>query len=556
MITRHYAYVGSRRVHYRRAGSGPPIVLVHESPQSSFVLEPLMRRLAVAFTVIAPDTPGAGESEPLSTERPAIGDYAVALGETLTTLGIKCAPIYGTHTGAKIALEFALRYPDRVSALVMQGLGIYTETEQRNLLDNYIVSLEPEFDGSHLNRAWTIRRDMLCFWPWFNRTEAGRLALDLPLDDDLHDLVFDFLRTGALWGKTYRAAFSYDPRPALAALNVPGLFLGVSGDPIADLITRVAPGRVSVKRIPWTNDAIAQEVLTFVPSRGDSLPAAETSAPQETEIRRDYVKTAIGEVLMRHVGVSLAERPIVLLQASPYSSAVLEPLMSALSVATGGRRVIAFDTPGNGDSTPWPRVRSIFDLADAFTYILDVAHLREIDLYGTHTGALVAMELALRSPARVKHLVLDGISAFPKDMARDLVEHYAPAMQVRTDGSHLTWAWSALRDQSLFFPHHRRTAGNVKRGYPMPAPAVLHRNFMEFMKGGRTYHWNYRAAFAYETLDRYALLNVPTLLTATPADPLRSHLDLAKAVRPDIEARERSASYDVAAQDFATFLAR
>ena len=61
-IKRHYAYAGERRVHYRRAGEGAPLVLLHASPGSSAGLVSLIEDLAEHYTVIAIDSPGYGES--------------------------------------------------------------------------------------------------------------------------------------------------------------------------------------------------------------------------------------------------------------------------------------------------------------------------------------------------------------------------------------------------------------------------------------------------------------------------------------------------------------
>ena len=46
-ITRHFVSIrgkyGDRQVHYRRAGDGPALVLLHQSPQSSLEYVPLMK---------------------------------------------------------------------------------------------------------------------------------------------------------------------------------------------------------------------------------------------------------------------------------------------------------------------------------------------------------------------------------------------------------------------------------------------------------------------------------------------------------------------------------
>ncbi len=70
MIERHYVTVGRRQQHYRRCGSGPAVVLLHESPRSSVALLPLIE-LGDGLTIFALDTPGYGGSDPPLT-RPEI----------------------------------------------------------------------------------------------------------------------------------------------------------------------------------------------------------------------------------------------------------------------------------------------------------------------------------------------------------------------------------------------------------------------------------------------------------------------------------------------------
>ena len=45
-IGRHFCQVGGQWLHYRRMGQGPAVLLMHQTPQSSQTLEPLMRLLA------------------------------------------------------------------------------------------------------------------------------------------------------------------------------------------------------------------------------------------------------------------------------------------------------------------------------------------------------------------------------------------------------------------------------------------------------------------------------------------------------------------------------
>ena len=127
-IKRHYAYAGERRIHYRRAGSGPPIVLLHASPGSSWGLESLMLKLADTHTVVALDSPGYGESAELAVDQPMIGDYADAMPATLDALGLDQVDLFGSHTGAAIAMETAVRYPERVRRV---GVGWFARLSTR-----------------------------------------------------------------------------------------------------------------------------------------------------------------------------------------------------------------------------------------------------------------------------------------------------------------------------------------------------------------------------------------------------------------------------------------
>lgn len=125
--------VNGRQVHYRQAGVGPVVVLRHESPRSSAALLPLITALSARFTAIAIDTPGYGLSEPLAAESPTIADYAAACGPELDALGIDRCAVYGNHTGACIALEFAAQCPGRVSGVVLEGLPMFAAAERADL---------------------------------------------------------------------------------------------------------------------------------------------------------------------------------------------------------------------------------------------------------------------------------------------------------------------------------------------------------------------------------------------------------------------------------------
>ena len=239
MIERHYVNVPGGQMHYRRAGEGPPAILLHSSPLSSQAMEPWIRALADRMTVFAVDTAGYGQSDPLPVADPDIDQYARRVVEFADAVGLERFIVAGTHTGSKIALSVAVQYPERVAQLVMDGLGLYTSDELQRQLDHYTPPIVPNWYGGHLIEAWHRMRSMWTFWPWFNQTAEGRLDETVPPLDELHQMTFDMLRARPDWGLSYRAAFRYDARAALSRLRVPAVLLAKEADPLHEHLDRL-----------------------------------------------------------------------------------------------------------------------------------------------------------------------------------------------------------------------------------------------------------------------------------------------------------------------------
>ena len=98
-IKRHFVTIdgrwGPRQVHYRRCGDGPALLLLHQSPQSSAEYVSLMGHWGEWFTVIAPDHPGYGISDPLGDPAANMEEFAVALAEFMNSIGLESAAVYG-----------------------------------------------------------------------------------------------------------------------------------------------------------------------------------------------------------------------------------------------------------------------------------------------------------------------------------------------------------------------------------------------------------------------------------------------------------------------------
>lgn len=220
-----------------------------------------------------------------------------------------------------------------------------------------------------------------------------------------------------------------------------------------------------------------------------------------------------------------------MIHASPSSSVNLTPLMEHLGAT---RRVIAPDTLGFGDSPPPSQdVPNAEDYADSVVRIMDALKLDICDVYGSHTGAHIACELAIRHPDRVRRLVFDGIGMFSAEDKADFLANYAPAVEPDEFGQHMTWAWHFVRDQVLHFPYFRRTPEARRSEATMPPPAAIHKIVVEVLKGLTTYHKGYHAAFRHPDRERLPLISQRTLCAASADDPLVDGVDEAAALVPD-----------------------
>ncbi len=268
--------------------------------------------------------------------------------------------------------------------------------------------------------------------------------------------------------------------------------------------------------------------MALVESLSDTAGALQRSP--EPRVRRGFVDVREGQVHYRETGVAQeGSLPLVMLHASPGSARMLEPLMRALS---SERRVVATDTLGNGDSSaPEASAGSIAYFADAHLRALDALGLERFDLYGSHTGANIACEIAIAHPQRVRRLVLDGVSLYSPEERADMLEHYAPGVKLDQQGTQFKWVFDFVRDVYLFWPWYRRGAEH-RRNVGLPHADELHDKTVEVLKAVRTYHIAYRAAIGYDKAPRLPLVRVPTLLACAGTDMFMEYFDAVKALMP------------------------
>jgi pimeloyl-ACP methyl ester carboxylesterase len=234
-MLRAFADLPERQVHYRHGGGGAtPLVMLHASPGSSRQLQPLATALSASRRVIAPDTPGNGDSPALSIAQPEIADYAAATVAFLDALGLDRIDLYGSHTGASIAVEVAILAPDRVRAVVLDGIGLFSDEERAEHLAHYAPAITPDLGGAHLNWAFMFCRDQYLFWPWYKQAAENSRGAGLPSAAALHVWVLEVLKAIETYHLAYRASFRYPKRDRLPLVAQPLLLMAGQNDPLLD----------------------------------------------------------------------------------------------------------------------------------------------------------------------------------------------------------------------------------------------------------------------------------------------------------------------------------
>lgn len=225
-----YAATPRGLIHYAQAGSGAPLLLLHATPGSHRAFGQLAPLLTSAFRVIAPDTPGYGNSQPLPGDG-SIEAMAASMVALLDTLGLPRAHVLGLHTGNKIAAAMAAGWPDRVERVVLAGHTHSLIVDKagrdaaiRHLVDHYFPRFGASQDGAHRVRSWLMAQaDVQSLW-WPPQLLAGAqvTAADVAIAEAM---VLDHLLGWRSIVPTYEAIFAFDLAAALRRIAAPTMVL-------------------------------------------------------------------------------------------------------------------------------------------------------------------------------------------------------------------------------------------------------------------------------------------------------------------------------------------
>ena len=167
---------------------------------------------------------------------------------------------------------------------------------------------------------------------------------------------------------------------------------------------------------------------------------------------------------------------------------------------------IAPDTPGFGQSDALPGRASIGAYATAIADFLSELNVDACFLFGHHTGAAIAVQLAFDQPKLVTGVVLSGPPLLTEAQIEYLTTNL-PSMELDADGRFLSDLWQRLRQKN-----------------PDVALELTLREVTAALQCRHSYHDAYHAVFAQEIATQLGALRCPVLLVAGENDSLVASL--------------------------------
>ena len=195
-----------------------PLIFIHGVGMRGDVWAPQVEYFSNDYQVITYDFLGHGES-PLPSEEPVLDDYVEQLNNLLKHLDLSVISLVGHSMGALISVAFALRYPEKVKALVPINIAFNRNEEaQKGVLNRANQILQT---NEILNIEQTLER-------WFkNKTSVD----DLKKIDKVRNWLANASPKG--YGRAYRLFALSDKvfLNKLSQLRPPVLYLTGDEDP-------------------------------------------------------------------------------------------------------------------------------------------------------------------------------------------------------------------------------------------------------------------------------------------------------------------------------------
>jgi pimeloyl-ACP methyl ester carboxylesterase len=267
-------------------------------------------------------------------------------------------------------------------------------------------------------------------------------------------------------------------------------------------------GLYEAARLFLDHESIAQtQTDSALDQRRAMVPTADRG---KISMKRAYTECRYGQlhfIRAMPIGSQTQKSPLIMLHQNPSSSVEYEPLIREMAA---DRQVIAFDTPGNGMSDWPPEPAGIVGYAAAFADGLDALGIWKdspVDVFGFHTGTLLAAELAIAHPKRVGRLAISGIPYRTPEERGERLKDIEARPRITEDGKAIM---GQLQKLWTFVVSQRDPRVPLERAAEI---------FIEKAKPLDRSWWPYAGVWTYDFLERFPLISQPTLVVQ-PDEPL------------------------------------
>ena len=520
-----YVNVGScerpQVIHYRTAGEGYPLVMLHASPMSSAALNPFIQVAKDYATVIAPDTPGYGYSDPLTQATGDLHAYVVALHMFTQRLGLERFALYGTATGAQIAIEYSKTYPERISYLILDNLAHFTDEQRDGIVAGYFPDLTPDETGSHLIKAWSMARDQGVFFPWHQRTVATRLPTSAINTDFVHMMALAYLQAGEDYDLAYRAAFANEKRERVQALTAPTFILRWQGSilkPYTDQFDAVQwPHNFTMVHCGLGREERLQgfkSILMQQRSSPEPKISRETSA-RNVRPGKGFIDLESGQ--LHYVAAGALQSPLMLLLHDPGSSH--RSLFDLIDTLSKEHFIVAPDLPGHGLSSQCKGagVDAMVAVLQEFVMALPCNAFQIWCLKGS---AAIGVELAKVLERSVRTLTLTNPVDYFVLKDEWVMEKEQSHFPINAEGTHFLQSWYMLRDKQLFWPWYRTAPDHALTGKANLSADYLMERFKEYWIARAALHDLWPQILTYPLSERMDRLDCSLNINMIEDDPL------------------------------------